>query len=103
MDPIEAALMVAALMLPLHLLVQRQLQRHCDPREIRSCGVVVRSEEALERRSGVIGYFDGRKIYASVSFMGMEYRFDRVTGPAYRRSVHERELYLDPGLVYLTD
>ena len=81
-----------------HARGQRQLQRHCDPREIRSCGVVVRSEEALERRSGVIGYFDGRKIYASVSFMGMEYRFDRVTGPAYRRSVHERELYLHPGL-----
>lgn len=103
MDPIEAALIVAALILPLHLLVQRQLQRHCDPREIRTCGVVIRSEEALERRSEVIGYFAGRKIYACVVFMGMEYRFDRVTGPAGRRLVHERELYLEPGLLYLTD
>jgi hypothetical protein len=103
MDPVEAALAVAALMLPLHLLIQRQLLRHCDPRYIRSCGVVIRSEQVLERRSGVIGYFAGREIYASVVFMGMEYRFDRVTGPAYRRSVHERELYLEPGLLYLTD
>lgn len=34
---------------------------------------------------------------------GMVYRFDRVEPPGYCDRVGPRELYLEPGLVYVTD
>jgi hypothetical protein len=51
----------------------------------------------------VIGEYRGREIYAWVVFMGMRYRFDRVAQRAYRDWVAEGELFLEPGLIYVTD
>ena len=58
-------------------------------------------ERVLEGRGEVIGSFRGRDIYAWVRYLGMTYRFDR-TLPRWR-GVRERELLLEPGLVYVTD
>jgi hypothetical protein len=102
MSPIEAALLVAALALPFHLAVLWQLSRLSDPRHIRASGVVIRREEILEHGE-VIGRYAGRDIYRTVHFMGMEYRFDRVARPSYRDYISARELFLEPGLVYVTD
>lgn len=103
MDMLTFAAIIAGLALPLHLSVRWQLDRLCDPRAIRRSGAAIDGEHELDASAEVIGYYDGRRIYAWVQFMGMRYRFDRVAPPWYRHWVGERELFLDPGLVYLTD
>jgi hypothetical protein len=102
MNAFEAAALVLLLMLPLHLLVQRELKRLCDPRHIREHGVTIERGTTVERRGDIVGTYSGCQIYAEVVFMDMVYRFDRVAPPAYRYRVGPRELYLDPGLVYVT-
>ena len=102
MNPLEAAALVLLLMLPLHLFVQRELRRLSDPRHIRDSGVAIERESVIERRGEVVGFYWGREIYAEVIFMDMVYRFDRVAPQTYRYLVGPRELYLEPGLVYVT-
>lgn len=101
MSPIEAALFVALFVLPFHFAVQYHLARLEDPAYIRREGVVIVRESALSGHEGCLGEYQGHKIWASVTFMGMTYRFSRIAKPSYR--VRRRELYLEPGLVYLTD
>lgn len=101
MNPLEAAFLVALVVLPFHVLVQWQLRLLCDPRYLRKRGVVIRREEIVGRSEKVIGRYRGCDIYSSLIFMGMEYRFERVVSPAYR--VKARELLLPPGLLYVTD
>lgn len=100
MTPIDAALTVMALALPLNWLVLRHFDQMDDGHYLRRFGVVVTSERALESRSAPIGEFMGRPIPGGVTFRGMEYRFDRVQ-PARREAIGAGELYLDPGLVYV--
>ena len=102
MNALEAAALVLLLLLPLHLLVQRELRRLGDPRHIRESGVAIENSAAVERRGDIVGSYSGSEIYAEVVFMQMVYRFDRIAPPAYRYRVGPRELYLDPGLVYVT-
>lgn len=101
MSPIEAALLVAALALPFHFLVQWQLGLLSNPRYLRKHGVVICREDAVQYSAEVIGSYRGRDIHESVRFMGMKYRFERVATPSYQ--VRSRELLLAPGLVYVTD
>lgn len=101
MSPIEAALLVAVLALPFHLAVQWQLRRLSDPRYLRRQGVVICRGEILQRGGPVIGRYRDEDIYASVLFMSMEYRFDRIAAPSC--PIGARELLLPPGLVYVTD
>jgi hypothetical protein len=98
--PLEAAALVVALQLPCHWLVLRHLRRLADPAYIRSMGVVILRERALQAHSEPIGRYQDRPIWGTVSFMGMLYRFDHVVE---RRRVGPRELFLEPGLVYVTD
>lgn len=100
MTPLEAAALFAALQLPCHWLVLRHLRRLTQPAYIRSYGVVILRECVLQARSEPIGRYRDRPIWGTVSFMGMLYRFDRV---AERRKAGPRELFLEPGLVYVTD
>jgi hypothetical protein len=102
-SPLEAALVVALLTLPFYLLVRWHLERLSDPRYLRVHGVAVRNERVIERRGGVVGKYCGREISAEVGFMGMVYRFDRVAPASYRDQVGPHELFLEPGLVYVTD
>ena len=41
--------------------------------------------------------------HGSVTFKGMVYRFDRVVPERERERISARELWLAPGLVYVTD
>jgi hypothetical protein len=104
---IEAALVFAFLALPLHWLVLRELAKDSDPQYLREHGVVIVSETALQGHSAPIGEYRGRPIWGSVRFMGMDYRFDHVVDTRIsrhtRESIGPRELFLDPGLVYITD
>ena len=103
MTPIDAVLVLLVLALPLHWLVLRQFDRVCDPAYLRKQGVIVVLERALQARSEPIGQYMGQPIWATVTFMGMVYRFDRVTERRKRERIGPGELFLEPGLVYVTD
>lgn len=101
MNPLEAAVLVAALVAPAFWLVQAQLEKLDDPSRLRRHGVVIVLERALQGHAEPIGDYQGRPIWASVTFKGMEYRFDRVARPEARERTGPGELWLDPGLVYV--
>jgi hypothetical protein len=100
LSPLGAALLVALLTLPFHLLVQWQLGLDSDPRYLRKHGVVILREEILEFDGEVIGRYGGRDIPRGLVFMGMHYEFSRVVPASYE--VQARELLLAPGLLYVT-
>ena len=99
----EAALLFALLSLPLHLLVQREVSKLADPRYLRTRGVVVTHSRALESVEPPIGNYAGKEIWAAVRFMGMTYRFSRIVDRANRDRIGPGELFIEPGLVYVTD
>ena len=103
MTPLESVVLIVALALPFAALVHWHLRGLTDPRCLRDHGVVIAAERVLEHRSAPIGVYMGRPIWGSVTFMGMRYRFDHVIDAARRERIRERELYLEPGLVYVTD
>jgi hypothetical protein len=102
-NALETAALVLLLMLPLHFFVQRELRRLSDPRHIRAHGVTIEHDALVARCGEIVGSYSGCDIYAEVVFMNMVYRFDRIAPQSYRHSVGPRELYLEPGLVYLTE
>jgi hypothetical protein len=81
----------------------RELIALAQPADLRAHGVIVVSERVLQGRSAPIGVYLGHPIWASVRFMGMEYRFDRVVDPRTKARIDARELLLAPGRVYVTD
>jgi hypothetical protein len=101
MSPLEAAALVAVLVLPFHLLVLWHVERMRDPAYLRRQGIVVVRESALDGHSGPVGSYVGQPIWGSVTFMGMRYRFDHVARPQDKEKTGPGELYLDPGLVYV--
>ena len=100
MSPIDAAILVLLLALPLHWLVLRHFDQVSDPAYLRRQGVVVVSGQALQAHATAIGQYRGQPIWASVTFMGLVYRFDRVTERRRRENISAGELFLEPGLVY---
>jgi hypothetical protein len=64
--------------------------------------VVIVSERALQGHSAPIGEYLGRPIWGSVRFRDMEYRFHHVIDRRQRERLGPRQLFLEPGLVYLT-
>jgi hypothetical protein len=100
-SPIEAALVVVALALPLHALVFWQIARLESPRVLRRCGIVVMRESVLDGHSEAIGEYAGRQIWGTVTFKGMLYRYDRRARPQEREKTGPGELWLEPGLVYV--
>jgi hypothetical protein len=102
MNALEAAVLIALLVLPFHWLVRRELDKLDDPGYLRRHGVVIVSAGALEAHSEAIGLYQDREIWGSVTFMGMLYRFDRIVPERQRERISARELYLAPGLVYVT-
>ena len=103
MTPLEAGALVALLVLPCHVAVQYQLARLADPAYVRREGVVVVRMSAVEAHAPAIGTYLGHEIWRSVTFLGMVYRFQRVAPASYAARIGPRELYLEPGLVYVTD
>lgn len=102
MAPLEAVVLVAALVLPFHWLVWRELDRLADPQYLRDHGVVIVRDSALQAHSDSVGTYKGRMIWGTVTFMGMLYRFDHITQPGDRERIGRGQLYLEPGLVYVT-
>lgn len=100
MTPIDAAALVLLVFLPLNWLVLRHFDQLEDPAYLRRHGVVIVSERALQGRSAPVGQFMGRPIWATVTFKGTVYRFDRIQPAARREALGPGELFLEPGLVY---
>lgn len=103
MSAMEALVVVLLVALPWWWLVRRELAKLTDARYLRAHGVVIVSERVLQARSAPIGEYMGRPIWGSVRFMGMEYRFDHVLDRKARERLEPRELFIEPGLVYVTD
>jgi hypothetical protein len=103
MTPLEAALLVAFCVLPFHWLIQRELARNEDPDYLRRHGVVIVRESALQAHAEKIGEYRGQPIWASVTFKGMVYRFERVAALRNESRLRPGELWIAPGLVYTTE
>jgi hypothetical protein len=102
-SPIEAALFVLVLALPMFGFVHWQIARLGDPRYLRGKGVVIVRESALEAHSEPIGEYRGHPIWGSVTFKGMRYRFDHVLDARKRERIEPGELFIEPGLVYVVE
>ena len=102
MTPLEAVLVPVALALPLLWLIRLELDRLSRPEYLRRHGVVIVAEDALESRSQPIGRYMGGIVWGTVTFKGMVYRFDHVTPRERCESIGPGQLYLEPGLVYVT-
>ena len=102
MNPLDAAALVLLLALPLHWIVMRQFIREEDPAWLRERGVVIVSERAVVGERP-IGSYKGRPVWERVTFKGMVYRFQRTVDRSQREHIGPRQLFLEPGLVYITD
>jgi hypothetical protein len=102
MSALEALVVILVVALPWWWLVHREFAKLTDARYLRDHGVVIVSERVLQARSAPIGEYMGHPIWGSVRFMDMDYRFDRVVDRKAREQL-PRELFLEPGLVYVTD
>ena len=100
---LETALVVLSLALPIYWIVCWELERLEQPAYLREHGVVIVSERVLQGHSPSIGEYRGHPIWASVRFKGMEYRFARIIERRKREQIGPHELFLEPGLVYVTD
>lgn len=97
-----AGLVIGAALLPVLLVTRSELRRLGDPDHLRQSGVFVRNLAALDAVADVIGRYNGAEIYRFVVFKGMHYEFDHIVPPLLPREVHEKELLLEPGVVYVT-
>ena len=100
MSPLEAALLVAGFGSLLLCVVLRKLDEIEDPAYLRTEGVVIVADSAIEARSAPIGHYHGAPIWGSVTFKGLHYRFDHIIDARHREHIAPGELYLEPGLVY---
>lgn len=102
MDAVYCILLVLALALPMRWAVLRQLDHAESPEFFRRHGVIIKRLEALDAIGEVVGRYLDAPIYHSLGFKGMKYEFAGVVPAGYKRRIDENELYLEPGLLYLT-
>jgi hypothetical protein len=95
-------LVVAAAVAPPYFVLRAEFRKLRDRNYLRETGVFIRKLAALDAVAEVIGRYNGADIYRYVVFKGMRYEFDHIVPPHLPREVHERELFLEPGVVYVT-
>jgi hypothetical protein len=79
-----------------------QLAHYESPEYFRRYGVIVKRPEALDAAAEVVGWYCDAPIHRSVTFKGMVYEFAGVVPPRYQRRIDANELYIEPGLLYVT-
>lgn len=82
-------------------LLRRQIALLRDPANLLLHGVIVRRFEALDGVAETIGRYRGSEIYRYVTFKGMRYEFERVVPLPKLFQVGPRELFLEPGIIYV--
>lgn len=90
------------ILLPLHMLMTYQFHRWQKEQTVRRHGVVIDRFEALDGASEVIGSYWGAEIHRTVTFQGQRYEFSGVAPSGDPRALRRDELYLDPGLLYVS-
>lgn len=95
-------LVIAAAIVPPYLIMKAEWRKLRDGDYLRETGVFIRKLAALDAVAEVIGRFNGADIYRYVVFKGMRYDFDHIVPVHLPREVRERELFLEPGVVYVT-
>jgi hypothetical protein len=86
---------------PFHVAMRYELTRMVEPQTIRAHGVVLTTTEHLDELGPAIGSFSGITIHETVTFLGLQYAYDRIAPPRYRHLLRTEELFLGPGLVYV--
>ena len=87
---------------PLHMLMARECRRWVRAHEHRRHGVVVSRFDALDGASEVIGSYRGAEIHRTVTFQGTQYEFSGVSPSAAESKLRQDQLYLAPGLLYVS-
>ena len=98
---LAATVIVALGFSPILWLLRRQFNRLDDPANMLLYGVVVRRMEALDGVAECIGRYRDSDIYRYVTFKGMRYDFERVVPLPKMFQVGPRELFVEPGVVYV--
>lgn len=98
----EVAIVLFTALLPAAWFIRGEVHRRRDPAYLRTVGIIVMKSRVLDETADVIGQYQDRDIYRYVVFRGLRYDFSRIVPPAYKRVLKGRELYLEPGLVYVT-
>jgi hypothetical protein len=96
-----AALIVTVAYLPIFLLLRRHLALLEDPSNLLRYGVVLRRGDALDGVAETIGRYRDSDIYRYVTFKGMRYDFERVVPAPRLFQVGPKELFVEPGIVYV--
>ena len=99
---LKLAFYMLCILLPLHMLMTREFYRWKRAESCRRQGVIVRRFEALDDATEVIGSYCGADIHRTVTFQGMRYEFTGIVPSGGRAAVRRDELYLDPGLLYIS-
>lgn len=102
MDFVIMLVLTAILIAPVHLAIEREVSRIVRAEDDRNRRVVREPAQKCDALGPVIGFYNGATIYENVTYEGMVYAFDRLAPPRYDRMLEANELYLDPGLVYVT-
>jgi hypothetical protein len=99
---LSCVVIMLAIALPLHWAVLYQLERWESPDYFRRYGVVIRHPDGLDAAAEAIGSYCGAVVHRTVTFKGMVYEFAGVVPPRYQRRIDANELYIEPGLLYVT-
>lgn len=102
MDFILLVFLSAILIAPLHLAIEWEITRVVAAEDDRVRRIVRAPIENCDALGPVIGTWNGTTIYGTVTYMGMLYEYDRLAPPRYDRVLQQNELFLDPGLVYVS-
>jgi len=99
---LKLAFFMLCVLVPLHMLMAIEFHRWQRAVASRRRGVVVHRFDALDDASEVIGNYGGVEIHRTVTFQGVQYEFFGVAPSGDGGRLRRDELYLDPGLLYVS-
>jgi hypothetical protein len=99
---LKLAFYMMCVLVPLHMLMAHEFHRWQRELATRRHGVIVHRFDALDDASEVIGIYSGVEIHRTVTFQGVQYEFFGVAPSREEGMLRRDELYLDPGLLYIS-
>jgi hypothetical protein len=99
---LKLAFYILCVLVPLHMLMAHEYCRWQRELSARRHGVIVDRFDALDDASEVIGIYRGVEIHDTVTFQGVRYEFFGVAPSGKQDRLRGDELYLDPGLLYVS-
>jgi len=99
---LKLAFYILCVLVPLHMLMAHEYYRWQRELSARRHGVIVHRFDALDEASEVIGLYSGVGIHRTVTFQGVQYEYFGVAPAGWQGKLRRDELYLDPGLLYVS-